>query len=524
MKARSNGPASAGSPAAKASSAGALTTVIRSSAMPGLAPPAAREVGPLAVRIDRHDRPVGRLAERQPQRRVAVRRPDLDDPAPAAGEHGQDAAGVAIDDRDAGPAAPPPRSRPAPAGARSASDSIQSRSTASGIQPRSFLLMRHSFRQTSRPAPKYSPAARIVPAAIDPTLMYSRPVADSIDRVRAVWTDAQDTTSGKTRPDDQAEPDEERPRPDQRGERRDVGRPGAGRDPGPEQDDLEGDDGEQDPGKQDQRRLGELRRDQVPVAEDHRREDAADGGAHDSELDEQGRGRRALPPPQASAPKTSVAPPRPGPPTRAAHGRRGRDATGDQAGHGQDAERSQGGPARAVPGRVDDDRRVAQRVRQRAIGDPGQEPEADRAGRREAQVAGGRRRSPAEQDDRRVGPERQAGQHGPVDEGEVLGDLRRGHGASVAALLASTRRCSAMGLDRDTTFTWYGHSCVEVRTPGGKVILIDPWFGNPRSPRTADIDRALRPPAGDPRPRRPHGRARSRWRAGSGRPGRASTR
>ena len=43
-----------------------------------------------------------------------------------------------------------------------------------------------------------------------------------------------------------------------------------------------------------------------------------------------------------------------------------------------------------------------------------------------------------------------------------------------------------MVLDRETTFTWYGHSCFEVRTPGGKVILIDPWFGNPRSPRTAD--------------------------------------
>ena len=39
---------------------------------------------------------------------------------------------------------------------------------------------------------------------------------------------------------------------------------------------------------------------------------------------------------------------------------------------------------------------------------------------------------------------------------------------------------------RDTTFTWYGHSCFEVRTPGGKTILIDPWFGNPNSPRTAD--------------------------------------
>ena len=43
-----------------------------------------------------------------------------------------------------------------------------------------------------------------------------------------------------------------------------------------------------------------------------------------------------------------------------------------------------------------------------------------------------------------------------------------------------------MGLDRDTTFTWYGHACVEVGTPGGKTILIDPWFGNPRSPRSAD--------------------------------------
>ena len=47
-----------------------------------------------------------------------------------------------------------------------------------------------------------------------------------------------------------------------------------------------------------------------------------------------------------------------------------------------------------------------------------------------------------------------------------------------------------MGSGRDITFTWYGHACVEVRTRSGKVILIDPWFGNPRSPRTADsVDR-----------------------------------
>ena len=47
-----------------------------------------------------------------------------------------------------------------------------------------------------------------------------------------------------------------------------------------------------------------------------------------------------------------------------------------------------------------------------------------------------------------------------------------------------------MTLDRDTRFTWYGHSCFEVTTPGGKTVIIDPFFANPRSPRTADsIDR-----------------------------------
>jgi L-ascorbate metabolism protein UlaG (beta-lactamase superfamily) len=35
-------------------------------------------------------------------------------------------------------------------------------------------------------------------------------------------------------------------------------------------------------------------------------------------------------------------------------------------------------------------------------------------------------------------------------------------------------------------FTWYGHACLEVVTLGGKTILFDPWFANPRSPRAAD--------------------------------------
>jgi L-ascorbate metabolism protein UlaG (beta-lactamase superfamily) len=34
-------------------------------------------------------------------------------------------------------------------------------------------------------------------------------------------------------------------------------------------------------------------------------------------------------------------------------------------------------------------------------------------------------------------------------------------------------------------FTWYGHSAVHIETDAGTSILIDPWFGNPRSPRAA---------------------------------------
>ena len=41
-----------------------------------------------------------------------------------------------------------------------------------------------------------------------------------------------------------------------------------------------------------------------------------------------------------------------------------------------------------------------------------------------------------------------------------------------------------------TTITWFGHACIEVRTPADKVVLIDPWFANPLSPRTPEaVDR-----------------------------------
>ncbi len=42
-----------------------------------------------------------------------------------------------------------------------------------------------------------------------------------------------------------------------------------------------------------------------------------------------------------------------------------------------------------------------------------------------------------------------------------------------------------MAIGRDTRITWYGHACVEVVSPGGKTILFDPWFGNPKSPKLA---------------------------------------
>ncbi len=43
-----------------------------------------------------------------------------------------------------------------------------------------------------------------------------------------------------------------------------------------------------------------------------------------------------------------------------------------------------------------------------------------------------------------------------------------------------------MAIGRDTSFTWLGHAGVEIATPGGQVVVIDPWYGNPNSPRTVE--------------------------------------
>jgi L-ascorbate metabolism protein UlaG (beta-lactamase superfamily) len=43
-----------------------------------------------------------------------------------------------------------------------------------------------------------------------------------------------------------------------------------------------------------------------------------------------------------------------------------------------------------------------------------------------------------------------------------------------------------LGIPSGTAITWYGHACTEIRQPDGHVTLIDPWFGNPKSPKSAD--------------------------------------
>ena len=46
------------------------------------------------------------------------------------------------------------------------------------------------------------------------------------------------------------------------------------------------------------------------------------------------------------------------------------------------------------------------------------------------------------------------------------------------------------GNDGRLAVTWHGHSCIELQTPGGTTVLLDPWFANPRSRKAAaEVDR-----------------------------------
>jgi len=51
--------------------------------------------------------------------------------------------------------------------------------------------------------------------------------------------------------------------------------------------------------------------------------------------------------------------------------------------------------------------------------------------------------------------------------------------AAVLACLFATGSASAAG---ETQLTWYGHATFRVVTPQGHVLVIDPWFNNPKNP------------------------------------------
>lgn len=42
------------------------------------------------------------------------------------------------------------------------------------------------------------------------------------------------------------------------------------------------------------------------------------------------------------------------------------------------------------------------------------------------------------------------------------------------------------GWGADTTLTWHGHAAFEIVTPGGKVLMIDPWLKNPLNPNAKE--------------------------------------
>lgn len=42
--------------------------------------------------------------------------------------------------------------------------------------------------------------------------------------------------------------------------------------------------------------------------------------------------------------------------------------------------------------------------------------------------------------------------------------------------------------DGKTVVTWHGHAAFQIRTPGGAVLMIDPWLTNPKNPAAKDAD------------------------------------
>ena len=267
----------------------------------------------------------------------------------------------------------------------------------------------------------------MVPDAIVPTLMYRSPVADSMDRLRAVWIAAQQTMSGNTIPTmsrsqtnsahepvsalKPAVPDGPRPTavdPTKRANwaatiqvrTREKRMSGAFAQPG---------------------------RDEIPVAKDHRGEHAARRAGQEGQLHEQGNRSTSRPAPtDGSCSKCDEARRQT---TESEHA--SPPVTPDRNNecdreHGEDHERR---PSDVGPADVADEQSTA--PWQGVVGENGKDGQESGAEGREAKVAAGRIRSKSTEDHRSERPDGEARKHRPVDVGEVLGDPFGGHQPSV---------------------------------------------------------------------------------------------
>jgi L-ascorbate metabolism protein UlaG (beta-lactamase superfamily) len=54
--------------------------------------------------------------------------------------------------------------------------------------------------------------------------------------------------------------------------------------------------------------------------------------------------------------------------------------------------------------------------------------------------------------------------------------------AALAAVLSVPLAASAADARPKTEITWWGHAAFTIKTPGGTVLAVDPWFGNPKGP------------------------------------------
>ncbi|MBT9612219.1 MAG: MBL fold metallo-hydrolase, partial [Burkholderiales bacterium] len=57
---------------------------------------------------------------------------------------------------------------------------------------------------------------------------------------------------------------------------------------------------------------------------------------------------------------------------------------------------------------------------------------------------------------------------------------------STLVFIATTLLSSAALAAGNTELTWYGHAAFKLKTPSGKVLMLDPWLTNPANKNGKD--------------------------------------